>query len=1006
MKSSLMLRNTRYLRLAILAICFPLIIATALATPPTITAQPQFISFFTLYSFTGGNDGGNPFAGLIQGTDGRLYGTTQDAGAYGQGTVFAVNSDGAGFTTLYSFTGGNDGSSPAASLIQGIDGRLYGATLSGNGTVFAVNSDGAGFTTLHSFTGGNDGAGLFAGLIQGTDGRLYGTAAYGGAISYGSAAGNGFGTVFVMNTDGTGFATLHSFTGGSDGASPYGSLVQGTDGRLYGTTGSFGAGGVNGEQGTVFAINPDGTDFTTLYSLTGGNGQGPFGLIQGTDGRLYGTTGNGGAYGYGTVFAINKDGVGFAVLCSFTGGNDGDSPQASLIQGPNGRLYGTTVYGGASGTGTVFAINPDGADFTMLYSFMGGNDGNYPQDSLLQGTDGRLYGTTLYGGTSGMGTVFAISDQSVIAGSNPTATVIATGTDPLSYQWQFDGTNIAGATSATLTLTNVSAANDGNYTVIVSNSEGSVTSNLATLSVLAPAINSLNPSTATAGSGAFTLTVTGANFANGSTVNWNGSARPTTFVSSTVLTAAIPASDIAVTNDLATALVTVQSPSGDLSNALALPIVNPNVAAVQSTAAAAGGTATVTTAPSTSGTVGVTAILQDNGTVPAAVTVADYTANPTGVLYFDVGGGFVDIQVTGATAADTATAYFYYPSTVTGTNETNLTLLYFDGSAWQSVLSSGGATPAKDTTDNLDGTVSGGKFTVTFDNTSTPSITNLVGTVFTITVKTIPPALVNQGIALNGNAKVTGSIQVLTGTPSSLNGNAAITGNLFVAGSPSVVLNGHPTYGGTLVGAGSSAPLNYQVTLNGNASLLHAVTHTAPATFPTVAAPPAPTGTKDITITSPGNIPTSFVGIRNLTLSSGAGAVAIPAGTYGNLSVNGTASLILGVAGSTQAAVYNLQQLSINGTGQVTVIGPVVLVVANGASFIGNAGSSAHPDWLTIELASGGLAFNGKANCYAEVVAPSSPVTINGNSTLTGSIACQNLSMNGNSALSLLAPGQ
>jgi hypothetical protein len=188
-------------------------------------------------------------------------------------------------------------------------------------------------------------------------------------------------------------------------------------------------------------------------------------------------------------------------------------------------------------------------------------------------------------------------------------------------------------------------------------------------------------------------------------------------------------------------LIAVQGPGDVLSNAAALPIVTSNVAAVQGNTAAGGSSATASTAPGTAGAAGVTSTLQNNGTAPAAVTVANYTANPTGVTYFNAGGGFVDVQVTGATAADTATAYFYYPNTITGTTETSLTLLYFNGSAWQPVLSSGGVAPAKDTTDNLDGTVSGGKFTVTFDNTSTPTITNLVGTVFTMSVRDTPPVI-------------------------------------------------------------------------------------------------------------------------------------------------------------------------------------------------------------------------------------------------------------------------
>jgi uncharacterized repeat protein (TIGR03803 family) len=168
-------------------------------------------------------------AGLIQGSDGRLYGARP---APSLGNIFAVNADGTGLTTLHSFA--NNGG--PTSLIQGSDGRLYGTTIGGGasgsdasnkGTIFAVNTDGTGFATLHSFTGGNDGANPYGGLIQLGDGRLYGTATYGGA--------DADGTVFVVNTDGTGFTTLYTFTGGTDGSAPCDSLIQGSDGRLYGT---------------------------------------------------------------------------------------------------------------------------------------------------------------------------------------------------------------------------------------------------------------------------------------------------------------------------------------------------------------------------------------------------------------------------------------------------------------------------------------------------------------------------------------------------------------------------------------------------------------------------------------------------------------------------------------------------------------------------------------------------------------------------------------------------
>jgi len=303
-----------------------------------------------LYSFAGGSsDGASPAAGLIQGSDGNFYGTTDAGGAGGFGTVFKITPGGTE-TVLHSFTANSDGAEPEASLIQGSDGTFYGTTdiggTSGNGTVFTITLTGI-ETVLHPFAGSSsDGSRPSAGLIQGGDGNFYGTTATGGA--------SGVGTVFKITPSGT-ETVLYSFAGGSsDGSHPDGGLIQGSDGNFYGTTD---AGGANGD-GTVFKITPSGTE-TLLYSFTGGSSDGSnptAGLIQGTDGNLYGTTFLGGANGHGTVFKITPSGT-ETVLHSFAGGfSDGESPEASLIQGSDGNLYGTTLDGGFSSVGTVFKV--------------------------------------------------------------------------------------------------------------------------------------------------------------------------------------------------------------------------------------------------------------------------------------------------------------------------------------------------------------------------------------------------------------------------------------------------------------------------------------------------------------------------------------------------------------------------------------------------------------------------------------------------------------------------
>ncbi len=314
--------------------------------------------FTNLHNFNTSSDGANPQAGLIL-SGNTLYGTTSAGGSSSAGTVFAINTDGTGFTNLHSFISGSDGANPYAGLILS-DNTLYGTARSGGssqyGTIFAVHTDGTGFTTLHSFSyNGIPGGGQpYGGLI------LSGNILYGTASSGGSSINNN-GTVFAVNINGTGFTTLHNFSAhfapnytNSDGASPQAGLIL-SGNTLYGTA----AGGGSSNWGTVFAVNTDGTGFTNIYSFTGGSdGTRPqAGLIL-SGNTLYGTALNGGSGGgNGTVFAVNTDGTGFTLLHNFTGGTDGTFPYAGLILFSN-VLYGTASGGGSSGNGTVFSLGP------------------------------------------------------------------------------------------------------------------------------------------------------------------------------------------------------------------------------------------------------------------------------------------------------------------------------------------------------------------------------------------------------------------------------------------------------------------------------------------------------------------------------------------------------------------------------------------------------------------------------------------------------------------------
>ena len=301
------------------------------------------------------------------------------------------------YKVLYSFGGSEDAANPYAGLIN-VNGMLYGTTYeggaNGDGTVFSITPSGT-ETVLYSFKGGpGDGEYPFATLIS-VKGTLYGTTSQGGA--YCSSTG-GCGTVFSITPSGT-ETVLHSFGGSGDGNGPLAGLIN-VKGKLYGTTNE---GGANGD-GTVFSITPSGKE-TVRYSFKGGSGDGEFplpGLID-VKGKLYGTTVYGGANDDGTVFSITPSGT-ETMLYSFKGSGDGERPYAGLIN-VKGTLYGTTHLGGANGDGMVFSITPSGTE-TVIYSFKGSGDGEYPYAGLIN-VEGTLYGTTIEGGANGVGTVFS-----------------------------------------------------------------------------------------------------------------------------------------------------------------------------------------------------------------------------------------------------------------------------------------------------------------------------------------------------------------------------------------------------------------------------------------------------------------------------------------------------------------------------------------------------------------------------------------------------------------------
>jgi uncharacterized repeat protein (TIGR03803 family) len=383
-----------------------LALALSLATAVVWTPSAQAQTFSVLYYFAGGGtDGIAPYGPLIE-SNGILYGTTEGGGGTNgrsYGTVFKLDLQTQTETVLYSFGSyQSDGDYPTSGVIRDTAGNLYGTTDSG-GTHHAP-----GGTVFKISSNGTESllhsfantAQIVGGLVQDAAGNLYGTTEEGGTFHRG--------TVFRIDKIGR-YAILYSFTGGTDGQYPrFDNLILDRRGNLYGTTTDGGAFGF----GTVFKLNIKTRVETVLHSFATTEGFEPYaGLIRDSSGNLYGTTArsyqgpNCGSSLCGAVFKLDKVGA-ETVLYSFTG-PDGAYPIGALVRDAAGNLYGTTEVGGnlsdcsssnGPGCGVVFKIDPSGKE-TVLYSFTGGADGKYPTSSLVLDSAGNLYGTTIMGGT-------------------------------------------------------------------------------------------------------------------------------------------------------------------------------------------------------------------------------------------------------------------------------------------------------------------------------------------------------------------------------------------------------------------------------------------------------------------------------------------------------------------------------------------------------------------------------------------------------------------------------
>ncbi len=316
-------------------------------------------------------------------------------------------------SVLYSFSGEPDGSTPAAALYVDAHGNVYGTTYGGGsvgeGTFFKLVAGATEDTILHSFNGTSDGRSPSSGVVQ-HKGAYYGVTGADGEF--------GWGTIYKLTAAGK-LTVLYNFHGGADGINPAGSLAFDSVGNIYGTTENGGIG-----FGSVYQLTPSGTlNVWHAFSPNGIDGYDPYdGVIFDSAGNLYGTTANGGKYGFGTVYEITASGS-ESVLYSFGGPpSDGAGPTDKLVRDKKGNLYGTTSEGGADNGGTVFKLTASGSE-TVLYSFSG-TDGQYPFAPLVQDAAGNFFSTTHQGGKYGGGVVFEIpasGGESTVWNFNPDA---------------------------------------------------------------------------------------------------------------------------------------------------------------------------------------------------------------------------------------------------------------------------------------------------------------------------------------------------------------------------------------------------------------------------------------------------------------------------------------------------------------------------------------------------------------------------------------------------------
>jgi uncharacterized repeat protein (TIGR03803 family) len=361
--------------------------------------DPTTNTYIKKFDFNGTNYGRYPWGSLIQATNGKLYGMTMSGGANNYGVLFEYDPLSNIFTKKFDFNGSSSGQFPRGNLLQATNGKLYGVTTYGGvngsmGVLFEYDLLTNVYTKKIDFEisiGGNP----FGSLIQATNGKIYGMALVGGVYN--------FGVIYEYNPETSTYAILFNFNGFESGSAPFGSLLKSTNGKLYGMTS---AGGTN-DKGVLFEFDPETVTYSKKIDFNEiTNGSKPMGsLIQASNEKIYGMTYEGGANGSGVLFEFDQNINNFSKKIDFYEAPNGSNPLSNLVM-TNGKLYGMTSMGGAHGKGIIFEFDPLSFVYTKKFDFNGLGSGSFPYGYLLKATNGKLYGMTSEGGVNDYGVVF------------------------------------------------------------------------------------------------------------------------------------------------------------------------------------------------------------------------------------------------------------------------------------------------------------------------------------------------------------------------------------------------------------------------------------------------------------------------------------------------------------------------------------------------------------------------------------------------------------------------